>query len=154
MAPHSSTPAWKIPWTEEPGGLPSMTEVTQQQQQLFSILNPFLLEILKSGFVLLTGPWLKEKLQYIRQTGDDQHRNKQLKRKLVIKLMHILKPGTDGSENAGQFHGQFTDQQWLIDQNMKCSIKIVGTHFLRNIYFNRKKTPGSLLLTQTKLNSR
>ena len=24
MAPHSSTPAWKIPWTEEPGGLKSM----------------------------------------------------------------------------------------------------------------------------------
>ena len=24
MAPHSSTPAWKIPWVEEPGGLPSM----------------------------------------------------------------------------------------------------------------------------------
>ena len=24
MAPHSSTFAWKIPWTEEPGGLPSM----------------------------------------------------------------------------------------------------------------------------------
>ena len=24
MAPHSSTPAWKIPWTEEPGGLRSM----------------------------------------------------------------------------------------------------------------------------------
>ena len=24
MAPHSSTPAWKIPWMEEPGGLPSM----------------------------------------------------------------------------------------------------------------------------------
>ena len=23
-APHSSTPAWKIPWTEEPGGLQSM----------------------------------------------------------------------------------------------------------------------------------
>ena len=23
MAPHSSTLAWKIPWTEEPGGLPS-----------------------------------------------------------------------------------------------------------------------------------
>ena len=35
MAPHSSTLAWKIPWTGEPGGLPSMgsqeldmTEVT------------------------------------------------------------------------------------------------------------------------------
>ena len=24
MAPHSSTLVWKIPWTEEPGGLPSM----------------------------------------------------------------------------------------------------------------------------------
>ena len=24
MAPHSSTTAWKIPWTEEPGGLQSM----------------------------------------------------------------------------------------------------------------------------------
>ena len=24
MAPHSSTPAWKIPWREEPGGLQSM----------------------------------------------------------------------------------------------------------------------------------
>ena len=24
MATHSSTLAWRIPWTEEPGGLPSM----------------------------------------------------------------------------------------------------------------------------------
>ena len=24
MATHSSLPAWKIPWTEEPGGLQSM----------------------------------------------------------------------------------------------------------------------------------
>ena len=24
MAPHSSTLAWKIPWTEEPGGMQSM----------------------------------------------------------------------------------------------------------------------------------
>ena len=24
VAPHSSTLAWKIPWTEDPGGLPSM----------------------------------------------------------------------------------------------------------------------------------
>ena len=24
MAPHSSTPAWRIPWAEEPGGLQSM----------------------------------------------------------------------------------------------------------------------------------
>ena len=24
MAPHSTTLAWKIPWTEEPGGMQSM----------------------------------------------------------------------------------------------------------------------------------
>ena len=33
MAPHSSTLAWKIPWTEEPGGLQSMG-VTRSQTQL------------------------------------------------------------------------------------------------------------------------
>ena len=27
MAPHSSTPAWKIPWMEEPGRLPSVLRV-------------------------------------------------------------------------------------------------------------------------------
>ena len=40
MATHSCIPAWRIPWTEEPGGLQSMVSqrvddlVTKQQQQL------------------------------------------------------------------------------------------------------------------------
>ena len=29
MAPHSSTLSWKIPWTEEPGGLQSIASQTQ-----------------------------------------------------------------------------------------------------------------------------
>ena len=29
MTPHSSTLAWKIPWTEEPGGLPSVGSQSQ-----------------------------------------------------------------------------------------------------------------------------
>ena len=29
MVPHSSTLAWKIPWTEEPGGLPSIWARTE-----------------------------------------------------------------------------------------------------------------------------
>ena len=29
MAPHSSTLAWKIPWTEEPGGLQSMGSLSE-----------------------------------------------------------------------------------------------------------------------------
>ena len=33
MATHSSTLAWRIPWTEEPGGLQSMG-VTKNQTQL------------------------------------------------------------------------------------------------------------------------
>ena len=37
MAPHSSTLAWKIPWTEEPGGLQSMGSQTPQKDVLFII---------------------------------------------------------------------------------------------------------------------
>ena len=34
MATHSSIPAWRIPWTEEPGGLPSMGLYRVSQTQL------------------------------------------------------------------------------------------------------------------------
>ena len=41
MAPHSSTLAWKIPWTEEPGGLHSMgreeSDVTERLPFHFSL---------------------------------------------------------------------------------------------------------------------
>ena len=47
MAPHSSTLAWKIPWTEEPGGLQSMgrTESDTTKQLPF----PFSLSCLGEG---------------------------------------------------------------------------------------------------------
>ena len=32
MAPHSSTLAWQIPWTEEPGGLQSMGIVVTRME--------------------------------------------------------------------------------------------------------------------------
>ena len=61
MAPHSSTLAWKIPWTEEPGGLPSMGSQrvghdsatnTYLLINLFcvSCLEKFLYHLLKSWF--------------------------------------------------------------------------------------------------------
>ena len=34
MAPHSSILAWRIPWTEEPGGLQSMGPVAKSQTRL------------------------------------------------------------------------------------------------------------------------
>ena len=34
MAPHSSSLAWKIPWTEEPGRLHAVHEVAKSQTQL------------------------------------------------------------------------------------------------------------------------
>ena len=34
MAPHCSTLAWKIPWTEEPGGLPSMGSLRETTERL------------------------------------------------------------------------------------------------------------------------
>ena len=40
MAPHSSTLAWKIPWTEEPGGLQSMG-VAKSRTQLSDLTFTF-----------------------------------------------------------------------------------------------------------------
>ena len=41
MAPHSTTLAWKIPWTEEPGGLQSMgsleSDTTERLHFRFSL---------------------------------------------------------------------------------------------------------------------
>ena len=41
MAPHSSTLAWKIPWTDEPGGLQSMgsleSDMTERLDFHFSL---------------------------------------------------------------------------------------------------------------------
>ena len=37
MAPHSSTLAWKIPWTEEPGGLQSMGSLRVGQDSATSL---------------------------------------------------------------------------------------------------------------------
>ena len=34
MAPHSSTLAWKLPWTEEPGGLHAVHGVEKSQTRL------------------------------------------------------------------------------------------------------------------------
>ena len=34
MAPHSSAPAWKIPWMEEPGGLHAVHGVAKSWAQL------------------------------------------------------------------------------------------------------------------------
>ena len=34
MAPHSGTLAWKVPWTEEPGGLHTVQGVAKSQTRL------------------------------------------------------------------------------------------------------------------------
>ena len=41
MAPHSSTLAWKIPWTEEPGGLKSMGSLSRAQLNNFTFTFHF-----------------------------------------------------------------------------------------------------------------
>ena len=40
MAPHSGTLAWRIPWMEDPGGLPSMGS-HRVGQDLATSLSPF-----------------------------------------------------------------------------------------------------------------
>ena len=39
MAPHSSTLAWRIPWTEEPGGLQSMGSLESDTTERLSRLT-------------------------------------------------------------------------------------------------------------------
>ena len=41
MAPHSSTLAWKIPWTEEPGGLQSVGSLSQTRPSDFTFTFHF-----------------------------------------------------------------------------------------------------------------
>ena len=41
MAPHSSTRAWKTPWTEEPGRLQSMGSLSQTQLSNFTFTFHF-----------------------------------------------------------------------------------------------------------------
>ena len=41
MAPHSSTLAWKIPWTEEPGGLQSMVAKSRMRLSDFTFTFHF-----------------------------------------------------------------------------------------------------------------
>ena len=41
MAPHSSTLAWKIPWTEEPGGLQSMVAKSRTRLSDFTFTFHF-----------------------------------------------------------------------------------------------------------------
>ena len=42
MAPHSSTFAWKIPWTEEPGRLQSMGSLSRTRLSNFTFTLHFL----------------------------------------------------------------------------------------------------------------
>ena len=41
IAPHSSTLVWKIPWTEEPGGLQSMRSQSRTRQSDFTFTSHF-----------------------------------------------------------------------------------------------------------------
>ena len=41
MAPHSSTLAWKIPWTEEPGRLQTMGSQSRTRLSDFTFTFPF-----------------------------------------------------------------------------------------------------------------
>ena len=64
MATHSSILAWRIPWTEEPGGLQFMglqrvghDLATQQQQQTMSPADCGLLK--KQSWTFLVAQWLR-----------------------------------------------------------------------------------------------
>ena len=56
MATHSSILAWKIPWTEEPGGLQAMGSKTVRQNLVtntftFTIMSTLVLDLGYQGFL-------------------------------------------------------------------------------------------------------
>ena len=72
MAPHSSTLPWKIPWTEEPGGLPSMGSQSRKRLKRLCSSSSALQESYMLLFQPLSTPshvahnhysgWMREKL--------------------------------------------------------------------------------------------
>ena len=68
MATHSSILAWRIPWTEEPGGLQSMgsQRVTSWVSWSFQIiLSPILIQRNKGGSCEInSSPWQRMKITY------------------------------------------------------------------------------------------
>ena len=47
VAPHSRTPAWKIPWTEEPGGLHAVHGVAEDRTRLSDFTFTFHFHVLE-----------------------------------------------------------------------------------------------------------
>ena len=66
MAPHSSTLAWKIPWTEEPGGLHALHGVTEGWTRLSNFTFTFHFHALEKEMATHSStlawkiPWTKE----------------------------------------------------------------------------------------------
>ena len=93
MATHSSTLAWKIPWTEEPGGLPSMgsDRVRHDWSDLAAAAD-----CSTSGFPLLN--YLLEFAQtHVHWVGD------------VIQPSHPLWLSSPPDLNLSQHHGLFQE---------------------------------------------
>ena len=55
MAPHSSTLAWKIPWTEEPGGLQPMGRKESDTTERLYFTSVSALKLLMGTLVSLEG---------------------------------------------------------------------------------------------------
>ena len=79
MAPQSSTLAWKIPWTEEPGGLHAVHGVAKSRTRLSDFTFTFHFYALEremathSSVLAWRIPWTEEPggLQRVRHNGND-----------------------------------------------------------------------------------
>ena len=62
MAPHSSIPAWRIPWTEEPGRLQSTRLQSRTRLSDFTFTFPKSLQMVTAAMKLKDACSLEEKL--------------------------------------------------------------------------------------------
>ena len=73
MAPHSSTLAWKIPWTEEPGGLQSMGSLRVGQDWIYlAAAAALVLKLQYSGLLM----WRPDSLEKTLMLGKAEGRRR------------------------------------------------------------------------------
>ena len=141
MAPHSSTLAWKIPWTEEPGGLQSMglleSDTTERLHFHFSLscigegngnpLQCFCLENPRDG-----GAWWAA----VYGVAQSQTRLKQLSSTIVYMYCNLL----IHSSFAMNMHTHVFEYQFPI----LWGIDILSLSWIVSSYYKRSFQPAAL----------
>ena len=129
MAPHSSVPAWEIPWTEEPGGLQAMGSPTVGRDRAANIHR---LCIISPCSVSRQRLWKSEWEGPRRVSRTAGHLERWASRPLVILLRHWsapqLDPPTSNRQRAAHWRVRWASGGPAPSGGLRTESK-VGGHF-------------------------